>query len=54
MQSAVIALCIHCIVLSLLPANGRGAGGFLVYPAGKARKGRRALGWGEDGKAGVG
>lgn len=50
----VIAECSDCIVLSLLPANGRGAGGFLVYPGGKARKGRRALGWGEDGKAGVG
>lgn len=44
----VIAECSDCIVLSVR------VGGFLVYPPGKARKGRRALGWGEDGKAGVG
>lgn len=38
MQDVLIALCSHCIVLSLLPANGLGAGGFLVYPG--VRRGR--------------
>lgn len=55
----VIAECSDCIVHSLHSAitstsERAGCGWFLGLPGGKARKGRRALGWGEDGKAGVG